>query len=482
MVVAACGGGGDGGSADPPPPAPVPAEVRVSGASAVDPACRGGASAGRFYPDAEVEPWLAIDPRDGRVRVAAWQQDRWDNGGARAVASATSGDGGATWRAQLHPFSRCGGAAPGSAGDLERATDPWVEIAADGTVHLMALATSGPTLGDGSASAMLVSRSTDGGRAWSAPQALIRDDGLHHNDKNTLTADPLDPRRVYAVWNRLDRSGRGPGMLARSTDGGVSWEPAREFVAPPPPGGNGSARTIGHRIVVVEGGAARGALVDVFTLTEVLDGRTTRRVAAVTSTDGGDTWGTPVIVGDLRAVGTRDPATGRELREGSALPAVAGGPDGSVWVAWHDARFSGGTRDAIVISRSTDAGRTWSAPLVVNRVGTAPAFTPVVHVRRDGRVGVLHFDLRNDTADPETLWGDAWLVTSTDGRTWTETHVAGPFDLLHAPDAAGLFLGDYQGLASRGEDFEALLALPDPERAGVTDVHAIRRRPAAGAP
>lgn len=480
-VLVACGGGGgdDRGAPPPPPPPPAPAEVTVSGPTPVAADCRGGSTGGSFFADAEVEPWLAIDPRNGRIRVAAWQQDRWTNGGARAVVSATSQDGGATWRPFLHPFSRCGGAAAGSPGDFERATDPWVEVGADGTVHMMALATTGLTLRDGSSSTMLVSRSTDGGLTWSAPQALIRDDGLHHNDKNTLTPDPLDPRRVYAVWNRLDRGGRGPAMFARSTDSGATWEPAREIVDPVPPGGVGSARTLGNRVLVVQAGAQRGALVNVFTLSHFFPGGVTRRVAAVTSTDGGDTWSAPVIVGDLREVGTRDPATGRTVRDGSILPAVTAGPDGTLWVAWQDGRFNDGAFDAIVLSRSTDAGRTWSAPAVVNRVRSTAAFTPVLHVRPDGRLGVLHFDLRNDTPDPDTLLADVWLRTTTDGTTWDETHVAGPVNLLNAPDAAGLFLGDYHGLASDGEDFVALVALPDAQTAGRTDVVAVRRRPPA---
>jgi hypothetical protein len=35
----------------------------------------------------------------------------------------------------------------------------------------------------------------------------------------------------------------------------------------------------------------------------------------------------------------------------------------------------------------------------------------------------------------------------------TETHVAGPFDLATAPDAGGLFIGDYQALATIGGTF-----------------------------
>lgn len=42
---------------------------------------------------------------------------------------------------------------------------------------------------------------------------------------------------------------------------------------------------------------------------------------------------------------------------------------------------------------------------------------------------------------------------SADGITWRESRVAGPFDLAIAPNAGGLFLGDYQALTSIGAVF-----------------------------
>jgi hypothetical protein len=300
-------------------------------------------------------------------------------------------------------------------------------------------------------------------------------------DKNTLTADPLNAALVYAVWNRLDRSGDGVTMFARSSDGGHSWETARPIVVPreSAPAGAERSTTIGNRIVVLEGGALRGALVNVYTRTDIVAGQTSRRIAAVHSLDKGLSWSAASEVGALRSVGTRDPATGTRIRDGNILPAVGTGPDGSVWVAWQDARFNAGARDAIVLARSLDAGRTWSAPVAVNRVSTAPAFTPVVHVRDDGRIGVLHFDLRSDTPDAATLLVNAWLVTSDDGVQWRETHVAGPFDMTDAPNAGGLFLGDYQGLASSGSEFVTLLALANRDIGNRADVHGVRRDPDA---
>jgi hypothetical protein len=75
-----------------------------------------------------------------------------------------------------------------------------------------------------------------------------------------------------------------------------------------------------------------------------------------------------------------------------------------LWVAWQDARFSGGLRDAIALSRSDDAGLTWSVPVAVNRDPAVPAFTPVLHVHSDGRLAITHYDLRSNTPDTTTCW------------------------------------------------------------------------------
>jgi len=102
---------------------------------------------------------------------------------------------------------------------------------------------------------------------------------------------------------------------------------------------------------------------------------------------------------------------------------------------------------------------TWSAPARVNSVPNSQAFTPSVTVRADGTVGVSYYDFRSDTSDPSNLPTEYWLARSIDnGLTWSEVRVAGPFDLALAPNALGLFLGDYQGLTSSGTNFVPLFA------------------------
>jgi hypothetical protein len=66
---------------------------------------------------------------------------------------------------------------------------------------------------------------------------------------------------------------------------------------------------------------------------------------------------------------------------------------------------------------------------------------------------VSYYDFRNNTIDLSTLFTDYWLARSTDGITWLESHITGPFDRAIAPNSGGLFLGDYQALTSIGTVF-----------------------------
>ena len=461
--VAACGGGGGDAPAPAPPPtvAPLPAAA-VSAASPVAPGCTGGSASGSFFGNAEVEPFVAISPADPRRLVATWQQDRWTNGGARAIVSATSADGGASWTRVLQPMSRCGGGTAAGGGDYERVSDPWVDISPDGTVHLMALAFSG-SVGSAAANAMLASRSTDGGLSWSAPATLIADGAGAFNDKNTLTADPTDSRYVYAVWDRLVAAS-GPTWFARSIDGGRRWEAARQIYSP-----GLSSQTIGNRIVVIADGPDRGQLVNVFTRIDVAGGIARNSLNLIRSADQGQTWSTPTRISGMQAVGTRDPDDGTPIRDGAILPAVAAGPGGTIWVAWQDGRESGGLRDAILVARSLDGGRSWSAPVAANRDPEAAAFTLALAVRADGTLGLTHYDLRPD--QPSATLAQAWLLTTRDGQAWNETALWTPFDLGGAPRVdAGLFLGDYQGLVARATSFLPVLAMSSPNASNPSDI------------
>jgi hypothetical protein len=481
LLLAGCGGGSSNSSAmmqppppaSPPPPPPPPTIDPQYLASAHSPfaaGCEGVASPGTLFPNAEIEPSLAVNPQNTRNLVASWQEDRWSTGGSRGIVVGASSDGGASWLPQALPLTRCGGGTPANGGDYERASNVWVATSPSGTAFVAALAFTGPGLQPGSISAVVASRSTDGGATWSATATLIRDTDGSFNDKVAVTADPVTPHFVYAVWDRLTTTNTGTTWFVRSVDDGASWQAARAIYDPGP-----NNQTINNILVVLPNGTLIVFYVEIDT---AANGALSTYFSLIRSTDNGATWSSPVKVADDLSVGTRDPDTGQPVRDASILPEIAVGPGGSLFVVWQDARFSGGVRDGIALTRSDDGGLAWSAPVRVNANGAVAAFVPSVNVRADGTIGVAYFDFRANTADRNTLLTDYWLARSANGTVWQETQIAVAFDLAIAPTSTattpeGFFLGDYQGLVSIGTTFVPLFARTNSgDPANRTDVFA----------
>jgi Neuraminidase (sialidase) len=423
------------------------------------------------YPDAEVEPFVAIDPTNALHLVASFQQDRWNDGGANGLTNVVSTDGGAHWAlaASQPKFTICEGATSGSPGFFNRATDPWVSFSADGGIVYSisdSFNADGPAFGG--ASSIIVSRSTDGGQHWQTPVTLQLDPSVTVlNDKESITADPILTQTAYAVWDRLvspsshanpgafnvSPAFRGPVLFSKTTDGGVTWSQGRVVFDP-----GELNQTIANQIVVPTAGPAKGMLIDGFTLiVSVRNGRSTHglHVALIRSANGGTTWSAPILVNTL--VDANVTINGHDVRTGDIIPAWATGPAGTLYVVWQDGRFTG--QAAIAFSQSTDGGLTWSAPVRIDQTrGSGPAFTPQIAVAPDGTIGVTYYNLENATPVQPGLT-DAFIVHchaactsasswSTDGETRLST--TGSYDMTTAPDAGGFFVGDYEGLVPTG--------------------------------
>jgi hypothetical protein len=175
-------------------------------------------------------------------------------------------------------------------------------------------------------------------------------------------------------------------------------------------------------------------------------------------------------------VGTTTPSLGRPVRTGEILGTFAADPDdGTLYAVWQDGRFTAGEHDAIVLASSTDGGSTWSVPAAVNARLDVPAFTPTLSILPGGAIGVLYYDFRQaGTATYQPT--DLWLATSSNAIAWSETRLAGNFDMFDAPVAGGLFVGDYQGLdAANASTFVALYSRTNNgEPSNLTDVFADR--------
>ena len=460
--------------------------------------------AGTLYPDSEIEPWLAVNPTNPNNLIAGWQQDRWSNGGSRGLVSGVSIDGGATWATIVPPkITLCSG------GEYERASDPWVTIGPGGKAFFMSLGFNNDRPdGGGGKNAMLVSRSLNGGISWGRPDPLIIDtDGQLFNDKNAMTADPLDDKFVYAVWDRLQdftlpsgsKSGKvrkgagngvrdgvadararmrtlkaraaarapavpvtfkGPSYFVRTTNGGNSWEPPKKIYDP-----GGDAQTINNLVEVLPDGTVAVFFTDISATGDT-------HIGLIKSTDKGKTFkrATLPVTTNVTLNGTVTPDNQEAVRDANILFDVAVDHDnGNIYLVWQDGRF--GNLDKVAFAMSTDAGVTWTAPARINMTPQNAvrlrnqAFIPSVEVGANHQIVVTYYDFRNDLSDGEELT-DLFAVFCTPSATvncarrakWGDGATLGAdiqltrrsFDMLDAPVARGHFLGDYMGLARKG--------------------------------
>lgn len=416
--------------------------------------------------NSEVEPCVAVDPTNPNHLVGAWTQDF-----ARGIVAAVSLNGGNSWQSCVVP-----GITQLAGGIYPHTSNTWVSFSPNGVVYLSTVGHDFPEAGN--PNAVLVSKSMDGGLTWGNPTTVSTGD--MNVEKPSITADSTDSHFAYASWFEF-KNNANLAMFARTSDGGRTWEPAREIFNP------GSSNVpLGHQVVVLP----NGTLVSFFTqriTTNHAGGvfHQDLKLSSILSADHGQTWlpansfiqvADIIPPNDMQTVpgirGISNPDSGIGIDTPFEFFDVAVDPNsGNLYTVWQDVRFSNAQYAGIAFSMSIDGGYTWSVPIKINQTpenipaSNRQAFQASVSVNQDGVVAVTYFDFRNNTPAPGLLT-DYWMVHAhpTNGLTnpasWSSENRITPtsFNIENAPLRDGYYMGDYQSLVAQGQNFGAFFA------------------------
>lgn len=361
----------------------------------------------------------AADPRDPRRLVAA--TNTWDDMGGTCgdfgmQAVFWSANGGRTWQYTCAPDAPAYGMSCSALGGIGTfGSDPAVTWDDQGNVfveYMMLCALSVDDL----RFAIVVARSSDGGATWS-PQGVIKNSWATGalEDKNFYAIDtfPSSPfhGRHYTCWDRNNDE-----KLAFSTNGGATWTE----VDLPEPASYGS-HDLGCDIAVEDDGTVHVAW------DRYLCGSTwctDQRMFHTRSTDGGQTWSTPVLIHNYLFTGFSGnefpPAQnerGISLFGSIAVDNSGGACRGTLYVTYTDVATSGApvVTANVYVRRSTNGGASWLAGVRVNNDTTTTNtqfHSFLVADRATGEPVVAWHDTRLDFAGDERV--DYFVAASTD--------------------------------------------------------------------
>jgi hypothetical protein len=258
--------------------------------------------------------------------------------------------------------------------------DPWLTSGPDGTIYMIGL------WGAPTAIAVTHAIVSDTSVTWSSPTVV----NLGSPDKEAGIVDP-NTGTMYISYTNF--SGAQSIKLLKSTDGGLTFGPATTVTT-------GSVQ--GSQVAVGPNG-------EVYVCWDI-SYPSDLGIGFAYSLDGGNTF----------TVKSQIQPTSKFTISGTdrapAFPHMAvdlsGSPNtGNIYIAWQSAGLSG--KGDALLTRSTDGGLSWSAPIAINDNGTTGIdWFPTVSVDSNGYVHSFFYDRRDN---PGTTLTNLYYARSTDG-------------------------------------------------------------------
>jgi len=390
---------------------------------------------------------LAVNPLDSRELLTGGM----DYNCHRSLQSFwTSSDGGSTWS------GGCASVVKNTTGE----GDPVVGYDLNGTAWRGGL----DVLRSGQ-SEVVVSSSSDNGKTWSTPTVAVILPNLL-SDKPWLEIDTgaNSPYKntIYISSTQFDSENDSQIYATRSTDGGQTWQSvavASQAIWP-------EVNQFSNLAI-----SADGTIYLSYMACEAIGpakdcGDRAASLYIVQSTDGGNTWSTPVLMATmglafdncLCAFFGNLPNTSEPMSE---IPVIA--IDNSSGAHAGELYFTAYTWNGefmqLLLGTSTDGGNVWNPPIpVAPKTDKSDQFMPWINVSAKGVLGISWLDRRND---PKDIDYEAFGTWSIDGgkKFATDLQLASePSDPLN-DGFGGAFMGEYTGNVWDGKKLFA--AWPD---------------------
>jgi len=341
---------------------------------------------------------IVVNPTDTLNLVASWRDFRI---GYHKIGIGVSFDGGLTWEDRLLEGRP----------ELPRDADPVFTTDNEGNIYLATISFRGDPITQNpppDSSTVSVFISQDGGVSFAGPYIASASSTSTFEDKEFICCDRTSSQYegyLYATWTRFS-GGLSFIKSATSTDGGLTWESARDVSDVP--GVQWSVPCVGPD----------GTLYTAW-LRFISPTSTRAAIMLDRSQDAGATWGADltIVSETLGRIAVDDwigtfshPAMDADITDGSYR--------GNLYIAYMD-QGTNGSAD-IFFTRSTDEGDTWSEriSIVGEDADDNDQFHPWLVVDNLGIIHVVFYDQRNGIEDD--LLDLYYVYSGNAGESWSE--------------------------------------------------------------